>query len=63
MADLGTGGSILYITPGMRFQVGDVNLGAGVKLPLLKGLNERNLQQGSEGLEKYRLILTSSIAF
>ena len=63
VADLGTGGSILYITPGMRFQVGDVNLGAGVKLPLLKGLNERNLQQGSEGLEKFRLILTSSIAF
>lgn len=63
VADLGTGGSILYLTPGMRFQVGDANLGAGVKLPILKDLNERNMQQGAEGLENWRLIFTSSWAF
>lgn len=63
VADLGTGGSILYLTPGTRVQVGDVNLGAGVRLPIVKGLNERPMQQGSEGLENWRLILTSSIAF
>lgn len=63
VADLGTGGSILYLTPGTRFQLGDFNIGAGIKLPIIKGLNERPLQQGSEGLEDYRLILTSSYAF
>ena len=62
-ADLGTGGSILYVTPGMRFQVGDVNLGAGIKLPVFKDLNERSMQQGAEGLENWRLVLTSSMAF
>lgn len=63
VAELGTGGGILYLTPGMRFQVGDVNLGAAVKLPVLKALNERDMQQGSEGLENWRLILTSSVSF
>lgn len=63
VAELGTGGGILYAGPGVRAQVGDFNLGALVKFPLAKSLNERPLQQGSEGLEKYRLVLTASTAF
>lgn len=63
ISDLGTGGSILYVTPGMRFQLGDINLGAGVKVPLSKALNEVNMQQGAEGLENWRLIFTGSMAF
>lgn len=63
VAELGTGGRILYLTPGVRIQVGDVNLGAGVKLPIASALNERSLQQGSEGLEKFRLIMTVSTFF
>lgn len=61
--ELGTGGGILYLGPGVRAQVGDVNLGAMVKFPIVTGLNERPLQQGAEGLEQFRLILTASTAF
>lgn len=61
--ELGTGGGILYLGPGFRAQVGSVNLGALVKFPIVTGLNERSLQQGAEGLENYRLILTASTAF
>lgn len=63
ISELGTGGGILYFGPGVRTQVGSVNLGALVKFPIAKSLNERFLQQGSEGLEKYRLILTASTVF
>lgn len=63
VSELGTGGRILYILPGIRMQVEDFNLAAGVKIPLLKALNERELQQGSEGLENWRLILTLSRFF
>jgi hypothetical protein len=63
ISELGTGGRILYLTPGVRMQVGDFNVGAGVKLPIASSLNERSLQQGSEGLEKYRLLLTVSTFF
>lgn len=63
VSELGTGGRILYLTPGVRVQVGDVNVGAGVKLPLAASLNERSQQQGSEGLEKFRLLLTVSTYF
>jgi len=61
--ELGTGGGILYLTPGVRMQMGDVNVGAGVKIPVVKALNERPLQQGSEGLENFRLIFTVSTFF
>lgn len=63
VADLGTGGKILYLSPGARFQVGDFNFGALVKFPVSTGLNERYLQQGAEGLENYRLIFTASTFF
>lgn len=61
--ELGTGGSILYVTPGVRVQAGDFNIGAGVKIPIASALNEAATQQGSEGLEQYRLIFTVSTFF
>lgn len=61
--DLGTGGKILYLSPGARFQVGDFNFATLIKFPVSSALNERGIQQGSEGLENYRLIFTASTAF
>lgn len=61
--ELGTGGKILYLSPGARFQVGDYNFGVLAKFPVWRSLNEQPLQQGSEGLEKVRLIFTASRAF
>jgi hypothetical protein len=61
-----TGGTILYLTPGMRFslpKLQNANLGIAVKIPVLKSLNEQDEQQGSEGLEKYRAIMTLSFYF
>lgn len=61
-----TGGTILYITPGMRFsfpRLWNANLGLAVKLPIWSDLNERSAQQGAEGLEQYRLITTLSFFF
>lgn len=63
LPEQGTGGQILYITPGLRTQIGDYNLGAAVKIPIASALNERSMQQGSEGLEQYRLIITASTYF
>lgn len=61
-----SGGTILYLSPGMRFsfpKIQNANLGIMVKFPVLKNLNEESEQQGSEGLEKYRLVLTLSLFF
>jgi hypothetical protein len=61
-----TGGTILYITPGMRFsfpRFQNANLGIAVKIPVYRNLNEQDEQQGSEGLEKYRAIVTLSFYF
>ncbi|MBF0538713.1 MAG: transporter [Nitrospirae bacterium] len=62
----GSGGNILYISPGMRFaipRVQNANVGILLKFPLVKSLNEQQLQQGSEGLEKVRAIATVSFYF
>ncbi|MBE0597329.1 MAG: hypothetical protein IH614_08670 [Desulfuromonadales bacterium] len=60
----GTGGDILYVSPGLRFALpGNANLRMLVKLPVWKSLNEESDQQGAEGLEKYRLITTVSFCF
>lgn len=65
--DAGSGGDILYLTPGMRFSfpgLQNANLGLAVKLPIWKDLNAPNADaQGSEGLEKYRVISTLSFYF
>ncbi|MBA4394223.1 MAG: hypothetical protein C0407_11785 [Desulfobacca sp.] len=61
-----SGGTILYISPGFRFsfpKIQNANLGILVKIPVLKNLNEERDQQGSEGLEKVRLVLTLSFFF
>ncbi|MBC7962543.1 MAG: hypothetical protein H7Y05_06330 [Steroidobacteraceae bacterium] len=66
IGEQGTGGDILYLSPGLRMSFPafrNANLGLLVKLPLLKSLNEKNLQQGAEGLEKFRLISTLSLYF
>ncbi len=61
-----SGGTILYLSPGMRFSfpsIQNANLGVLVKIPVIKSLNEKSEQQGSEGLEKYRAIVTLSFFF
>ncbi len=54
------GGDILYLVPNIRYYIKNFSLGFGLKFPLWKDLNEESLQQGSEGKEKYRAILTIS---
>jgi len=61
-----TGGNVLYLSPGFRFafpKLQNANLGLLIKIPIFKRLNEQNQQQGSEGLEKYRIIGTLSFYF
>ncbi len=61
-----TGGTILYLSPGLRIGFAkpwNANLGLLMKFPLWKHLNEKREQQGAEGLEKYRGILTLSFFF
>jgi len=60
------GGNLLYLSPGARFSLpslSNANLGLLVKVPVWKRLNEQDLQQGGEGLEKYRAIATLSFFF
>ena len=61
-----TGGNVLYLSPGFRFafpKLQNANLGLLIKIPVFKSLNEQDQQQGSEGLEKYRIIGTLSFYF
>ncbi len=62
--DEATGGSMLYISPGLRFTFNDTtSLGVLYKEIAWKDLNNEADQQGGEGLEDYRLIATLSTAF
>ncbi|MDO8142249.1 MAG: transporter [Candidatus Brocadiales bacterium] len=59
-----SGGSILYLSPGLRATFGKhVSVGALIKIPTWKDLNHESEQQGAEGLEDYREIVTCSISF
>jgi hypothetical protein len=58
-----TGGQILYLTPGVRLYKDRFSIAVGVMLPTWKDLNEEGDQQGSEGLEDYRLVGTFSYLF
>lgn len=59
-----SGGTILYLSPGIRLTLGrHVSLGALFKMPAWKDLNNESEQQGAEGLEEYRAIVTLSISF
>ena len=63
LGELATGGDILYAVPGLRLYYDQLSLGLGVKVPVWTGLNEEEQQQGAEGKERYRLILTFSALF
>jgi hypothetical protein len=56
-----TGGDMLYVTPGFRVYFKATSISAGVKLPVWTNLNEEDLQQGAEGKESYRAIVTLSV--
>jgi hypothetical protein len=55
-----SGGNILYGSLGMRVYMGPVTFTVGVKRAFLKNLNEAAFQQGSEGLENFRLSFSLS---
>ncbi len=61
VGELATGGHILYLLPGIRAYWRNVSVGVGVKVPTLTDLNEESDQQGAEGKENYRFILTFSM--
>ena len=57
-----SGGKILYGAVGMRAYLGRISVGLGVKRAMLKALNEAAGQQGSEGLENFRVSLSLGTA-
>lgn len=61
--DFATGGSMLYLQPGLRYYVNNLSFAAGIKAPVWTDLNEEELQQGAEGKERYRLQLSLSVLF
>ena len=62
-ADTATGGDIFYALPGVRLYSGKTSFGIGIKRPIASNLNEDEQQQGAEGKERYRLIVTGSVLF
>ncbi len=62
--DHDSGGSILYLSPGFRASIGKhISLGALFKMPTWQDLNNEHDQQGSEGLEDFRAIVTLTVSF
>jgi hypothetical protein len=61
--DTATGGKIVYLLPGVRLYKDNMSFTIGVKKPAWTRLNESDQQQGSEGKEKYRLIVSGSVLF
>jgi len=61
--ELATGGDMLYAVLGVRLYKDTLSLGLGLKRPIWTELNEEPDQQGAEGKEKYRLILTLSAIY
>jgi hypothetical protein len=55
-----TGGRIFYAVPGVRLYLGSASVALAYKKPVWTRLNESDLQQGAEGKERYRLLLTAS---
>lgn len=60
---IATGGQILYLVPGLRFFMKHTSLGLGVKFPVWTDLNEDEIQQGAEGKERFRTVVTFSTLF
>jgi hypothetical protein len=50
-----SGGDTLYGSLGVRAYLGRIALGLGIRRPVFSHLNEKSDQQGSEGLENFRL--------
>jgi hypothetical protein len=60
VGELATGGKMVYAVGGFRLYVKSTSLGVGIKLPVWTDLNEEPRQQGAEGKENYRMILSFS---
>lgn len=58
-----TGGRILYGVLGSRLYWDNMSMGLALKKPIWTQLNESGWQQGAEGKEDYRLIMTFSALF
>jgi len=58
-----TGGRMIYLVPGVRLYKDNMSFAVGIKKPMWTRLNESDLQQGAEGKEKYRLIVSGSMLF
>jgi hypothetical protein len=58
----GSGGTVLYGLLGVRAILGPVSLAASVKRAVATWLNESAQQQGSEGLESYRVAFVAGYA-
>ncbi|MBD3161683.1 MAG: transporter, partial [Candidatus Latescibacteria bacterium] len=55
-----TGGRMIYALAGLRLYAKSSSLGVGIKRPVWTDLNEEPLQQGAEGKEDLRLVVTFS---
>ncbi|MFN6961346.1 MAG: hypothetical protein ACK4N6_03810 [Rhodocyclaceae bacterium] len=60
---IATGGKVLYLVPGLRFYKDSLSFAVGLKKAVWTKLNESSDQQGAEGKEKYRLIVSASLLF
>jgi hypothetical protein len=58
-----TGGEMVYALPGVRLSWERLSTGLGIKTPIWTNLNEERDQQGAEGKEDFRIILTASWLF
>ena len=58
-----TGGKIAYLLPGIRIYKDNMSFAIGIKKPVWTRLNESDMQQGAEGKESYRLIISGSVLF
>jgi len=58
-----SGGKALYLMPGVRFYLDRVSVAFGIKKAVWTRLNESGDQQGFEGKERYRAILSASALF
>lgn len=60
---IAAGGRMLYAVPGVRAYWRNTSLAVGVKIPVWTRLNEGEQQQGAEGKERYRMIVSASALF
>jgi hypothetical protein len=54
---------MVYGVIGTRLYYNALSIGIGYKKPVWKNLNEENVQQGGEGKELQRIIITISTIF